>query len=273
MKVFDLVKQNSCELISWYTNLGGDDLTNKFIDIVKNEATISVNRRLNTIIGILISGQIKNIFELIEEDIRVLEQSEKYRDSLSQEDMEKAKLKSFSQKRKTFESFFTDLSYAGYGALNVSNTGIDKYGDFCIVLKKKGLMSKGIFFVKEDSLKYFDNTLNFNLNTFKSDISNFESVHLLALRKHLNSIKCTNEDKWADLVCNGNDYIEAIVTKKILKKHFQCIRVKKLHYQAYYDYIFNSYDPSATEDVKYLAGDFRNFINLCKNNKLKVEVI
>ena len=285
MNIFDIANQNWDSLkirykllkerYEDYNNLG---IFSNFVKLVKDKWTISINMRQGVLNNFLIAGKYKNIYEIKKEQGDELRKVKKM-DIISEEQAVKKHQKGYYEARVTFESTFEDGAKFKYGALNIGGLGLEKYGDYCVAIKRE--QSKeytSLAFIKEDSLNYVEEDY-VNIERLSQDIANRECVHILVALKHANDIEEIPTDELASMICCDECYVEAITMGDILNKHIESVRMSKKKYLLYYDYLYKEFlselSTSELSDIvkRYRLEDFRNMQELLTKQGIKLEVI
>ena len=103
------------------------------------------------------------------------EELEKHKIEVSVEEGSKRHLKSFYKSRMAFELAFENGEEFKYSALNIGGLGAEKYGAYCVLLKREQVEKySSLAFIKEDSLKYVDDSHVVNIEQLSQDIANRE---------------------------------------------------------------------------------------------------
>ncbi|MBI4648849.1 MAG: hypothetical protein HY738_20235 [Bacteroidia bacterium] len=226
--IFELAKKNSKHLTSAFNSIKNPSIE-KFAERVKNDGTVSINRKLENLLDTLKNDRILNVYDNIK-----LENPNITNEEIN-EKLKERQPKHY-KKRITFDAYFDGKDFK-YGALNIGNIGAytDDFGQFCIVLKKENIEGyENLCFIKKNSLEhYVDDDCNIKLTVLKKDISDLKDMHYLAAMKHHTEINDHNESEWSDILCKGEKFIEAIIKDVIFVEHFEEIRIKKDDYNKY----------------------------------------
>lgn len=279
MNIFDMSAQNSENLKRGYYSLeeryGARNyltILRKFTRLIRNQWAVSINMRQWALNNLLIAGRYKNVYELKKEREEELTRVTKLGISVEQA-LEKY-LRSYYKSRVSFDRTFEDGEKFNYGALNIGGIGLQRYGEYCAVIKRKRLEKySSLAFVKEDSLNYVDKS-RVNVEQLSQEIANRECVHLLAALKHENNIENISTDKWASMICCDKTSIEAITTDDILNKHIESVRMSKKDYLLYHDYLYKDFLSELSDPEKrYRLEAFRNMRELLAKQGIGLEVI
>ena len=280
MNIFVLSDQNSDNLRQSYRSLkvkfSDSNKLNTFIEMMK-KSTISINMRQWALNNFLIAGKYYNLYELKKE--RADELKKVIILDITPEDVLKKYLKNYYESRKIFNNYFDGSQKFTYGALNIGGLGIQKYGEYCVIIKyEQSNIYTSLIFIKEDSLNYVEGNI-LNIDKLSNDSANRECIRCLAALKHEIDLEKTPENKWASMICCNKNYIEAITMDDILIEHIESVRISKIDYNIYYDYLYkdliSELDNSDLSDVvkKYRLEDFRNMLILLDKQRIKLEVI
>ena len=280
MNIFDIANQNSDNMKTQYKLLKeryGDqnnlDILSNFVKLVKNKWAISLNMGLGTLNIFLIAGRYKNVYEVKKEQGGKLRELRKL--EISDEQAVKSHLKSYYRSRVTFNRTVEDGEKFKYGALNIGGLGSERYGEYCVVIKRKQSEEySSLAFIKEDSLEYVEGD-SVNIERLSQDIANRECVHALVALKHENGIGGFPFDELASMICCDESYIEAITTDEIENGHIGSVRMSKMDYNRYFiDYLFKDFTSEKMSEeemlkLRMLEGIFK----LLDARGIKMEVI
>jgi len=278
MSIFDMADQNSDSLKERYNSLrkkyehqNNLDILDEFTRLIENKWTVSINMRQRMINSFLISGRYKNVHELKKEGA---EELEKYNIQVSVEEGKERHLKSFYKSRMVFDLTFENGKEFKYSALNIGWLGAEKYGEYCIVLKREQVEKySSLAFIKKDSLKYVDDDF-VNIERLGQDIANRECVHFLTTLKHGEDIKSASVDKWSSIVCHSDDYIESITTDDILNTHIDMVRTSRENFNSYYfDLLYKDFVSELSDFEKYRLAAFRNMQELLNKQGIRLKVL
>ena len=278
MNIFTLASQNAENLKHSYRLLEGRckdkhelDVFNEFVRLIEDEWTISINMRPFTLNNFLITSSYKNIYTLKKENGNEIKRMGK--SGISIEQAIKKHLKGYYKPRTTFDQTFEDGDKFKYGALTIGGLGLQKYGEYCIVIKRKQSEKYAtLAFIKEDSLHYVEGS-HVDMKRLSQDIADREYVHVLAALKHEEDIKNIPAHQWTSLICGDECYIEAVTTGNIQKKHIESIRISKKYYDFIRDLFYKEFISEISDDEKRLLYDFKNMKELSKKQGINLEVI
>ena len=278
MNIFDIANQNLDNLKTQYkllkerhedqNNLG---IFSNFVKLVKNKWSISINMRHWALNNFLIAGKYKNVYELKKEQGEGLRKVRKL--EISVEQAVEKDLKGYYKGRETFDCAFEDGEKFKYGALNIGGLGLKKYGEYCVIIKRKQSEEfSSLAFIKKDSLNYVDGH-HVNIEQLCQDIANKECVHPLVTLKHENDIVGIPADEWTSMICCDESYIEAITKDEIKNSHIESVRMSKEDYLLYYDYLFKDYISEISKMEKYQLYMLLGIFKLLDKQGIKLEVI
>lgn len=278
MDIFNIADRNSDNLIAQYKlleraykNQNNLDILNRFTELIKDKWTISINMRPWILNNFLIAGRYKNVYELEKEREDELKKEKELKISVEQA-LEKH-LKDYYKSRVTFDHTFEDGEKFKYGALNIGGLGLKRYGEYCVVIKRKQSEEhSSLAFIKEGSLNYVNNHVN--IEQLSQDIANRECVHFLATLKHENDIESIPANEWPSMICGDESYIEAITIDDILNTHIKSVRMSKKDYQFYYyDYLYKDFISELSISEKYQLYMLLGIFKLLAKQGIKLEVI
>lgn len=278
MNIFDRANQNLDNLKTQYKLLkerhedqNNRDIFSNFVKLVKNKWSISINMRHWTLNNFLIAGKYKNVYELKKEQGEGLRKVRKL--EISVEQAVEKDLKCYYKARETFDRTFEDGEKFKYGALNIGGLGLKKYGEYCVIIKRKQSEEfSSLAFIKKDSLNYVDGH-HVNIEQLCQDIANKECVHPLVTLKHENDIEGIPADEWTSRICCDESYIEAITKDEIKNSHIESVRMSKEDYLLYYDYLFKDYISEISKMEKYQLYMLLGIFKLLDKQGIKLEVI
>lgn len=243
-----------------------------FLDFVEKRWSISINLKESRLKSFLISGKYKNMYQVIEEDLKELRQERGI--NISKEEAAKNRMGPFYEKRKIFENQFEDSERFIYAAFNIGGLGLKKYGeDFSLIIHQKEVEKlSSCAFLKKESIAYVENN-GLNTAQLKKDTADRKTVHLLAAIKNEEKVQDTTAEKWPKIVCCEHDYIEAVTTDEISLGHIDTVRVNKKPYNMYFDYLYKAYSSQLDESEIRHLGEFKNILQLLEKNGLNKEII
>lgn len=267
-----MANDNAKNLLNQYESLIKDNdpsLLNQFCTIIQNEWTVSINMRPNILIRFFVSGKYKNVHESRGDMIKELARANGI--LVPQEIADGVRLKKWHNARELFENSINNGKKFKYGALNIGGVGTEKYGDFCIVFDRDYFgFSLTIVFIKEDSLKYVDDS-RIDEERLRKDIADMNHVQYLATLKHKNDIDKDNRS-YPYIVCNDRTYMESIIQDELSINSIESVRISKKRYDSYYSYLYNYLTSNISVLEKYQLDEFWNIVQFLSKNEIRLEV-
>jgi hypothetical protein len=244
------------------------DILSEFARSIKNEWTISINMRPSILNYFLIVGRYMNVYELKKKSREHIKEA-----AVSVEYAIKKHLGDYYSSRTAFDRTFKDGEKFKYGALNIGGVGLRKFGEYCVIMNQRQLRTHmSVVFIKEDSLHYVKGDQT-DIKRLGQEISDKESVHLLAALKHEHTIQSIPPDEWASLICCDECYIEAVTIDDISNKHIENIRVSKKYYDFISDLLYKDFISEISDEEKTLLYDFKVMREVSKKEGIEFEVI
>jgi len=247
MNIFEMGNKNSDQLKACYVIIrdkyekqGSLCTLEAFTKMIESEWTISINMPPERILRFLTLGYCDSIHGYIESLERTIEKTSDI--VVDQEAVYRALLKSWKDKRIAFEQKFDGGDRFKYGALNFSKIGIiGKYGYFYVILERLKIEQYlSLVFIMYDSLrKYVDNNCCVNIGQLAQEIANKDHVQILSSIKHEGDIGSTPDYDWPKMICNDDNYIEAIIQDEIRVEHIGIVYIKRSKFDELYNDIFN----------------------------------
>ncbi|RCV63135.1 hypothetical protein C5S53_15430 [Methanophagales archaeon] len=277
--IFDMADQNSDNLKTRHKllkekheNQNNLDLFKNFIDFMRDKPTISINIRQGVLISFLIQGVYKNRYEVTTE--RIEELNGKRKIGISHETAMDLQLKPHKKERKIFNSTFECAEKFKYGALNIGGLGPEKFGEYCVIIKRKQSNEYSLLaFIKEDSLKYVEEN-SVDVERLSRDIANRECVPALVALKHENEIGGIPFDELASMICSNEGYIEAITKGEIKNVHIECVRMRQSVSNRFENDLYKALISELSDaEERYWLEAFINMRDLLHNLGIRVEVI
>lgn len=278
MDIFEIAGENSDNLKRSYCLLEDRcndqdeiDILDKFARTIKDEWTISINIGPRELTHFLILGFYMNIYEKKERDKENLKE---YKSVIPVEEAVEKHLGDNYERRAAFERLFGNGKKFRYGALNIGGLGLRKFGEFCVVIKRKQSRNYvSLAFIKRDSLDYVDRD-QVDVERLRQNVADRESVHFLACLKHEDDIKRIPSDEWASSICRDGCYIEAVTMDDILNNHIECIRIGKEEHDHYYNvHLYNVYESKSSDYEELRLYEFLNIQELSRQLGIKIKRI
>jgi len=174
-------------------------------------------------------------------------------------------------RRIAFDSCYGGAEFI-YGALNVGGLGPTQYGYYCFVIAKTvPSATMRVAYLPGDSLKcYVSTTGVVDHPTIAAVVANHAHRGHLAVCKHAANLE---SDDWNDLVCNPDDYIEAIFETSPTPADVDTIRIAAAEYDRLYDLTLALFSASATPEQLFEASVFQSLISAADLAGIPVTVI
>ena len=277
LDLFEISEQNSKKLENHYKKIkkeyeletGG--IFENFAEFIERNWAVSINLKQSEINSFLISGVYRNMYGIIDEDLKELRLAHDV--DISREDAAQNRMGIYYEKRKIFEDPFKDSDRFIYAAFNTGGPGLKKYGDFCLIIHQKEVeMFCSCAFLKKESISYVSND-RLNIDRLKRDTADRKSIHFLAALKHAKKIVDTPEKEWPGMVCSEKSYIEAVTTEEISIGHIGTVRLSKDSYERYYNYLYRVYSSQLEESEKLYLRTFKDMLKLLGKNRINKEII
>jgi len=282
--LFELAEKNSEYLREQYKQLNDKcsesqkALLNDFSEKLLQGWTLSVNMSDCPLVKWLDTGHYINIYELKDSeaneliDIGGLDSSEKEH---AVERSLKKRLKQFYEARKTFDTAFFNGKKFKYTALNIGGIGASRYGPYCIIVERaKTECYSTLAFIKEDSAINYVENQQVMLDRLSHDISDKNCITLLAVIKHKTDIETNPIEKWPVIICNNNDYIEAITTDDILSDHIKCVQITRTFYNSIFNSLKRQFSGQRVSKEKlYRMSFFKHIMSELKKRGIEWEVV
>ena len=95
-----------------------------------------------------------------------------------------------------------------------------RYGQFCVILKAEFFEGDVLAaYLKSDSLKtYMPTETDFRETALRQEAATHQNRHHLAAVKHAAALKTATPTDWAEMVCNNDEFVEAVFVK-----NFDCV--------------------------------------------------
>ena len=255
MDFFSLCVRNDAQLGELFQallfSLGATqkEVLSRFAATVASSGRIGVNMRPTVLQELLASGEWFNIHEWAE---KVAHKSSKSKEGILQE-----KLGPFYDKRVAFDAYFAGGESFRYGALNIGGLGTERYGEFCVVLRHEEMTATcEIGYLQSDSLRTYVSDKGVDGTALEKECSSDAAKHLLCSLKHSAELDAASEETWPQMVCNQDQYVEAIFVGGLSAEKIQSVRISKGLYELYYEYVYNEYREKLSELDRYRTDTF-----------------
>lgn len=241
MNFFHVCRRNTTSLEARFRDCiaarddGERAVIGRFAEVVREKGRIALNLRPMGLLDLLQSNRLLNVYQWAALKVN---KSKKVR-----EEIIKDRLGEYYERRVAFDRHFVDGEDFKYGALSTGGLGADKYGEYCIVLSRDALENGGdVGYLQADSLsRYLTSDSAVNEEELVRDCAPDSHRQILAAIKHSLAILCLAESRWSSLLCNNDDYLEAIFTGEIASNKIDSVRIDKLDYDLCMEYGFNEH--------------------------------
>ncbi|MBF0345589.1 MAG: hypothetical protein HQL06_15345 [Nitrospirae bacterium] len=272
--IFKKAKGNSKNLKSRFKQVN-DNCSNQsrlqdFRGVIDDGWGFSVNMHSKALMGFLESGKLKNIYDIIRDELG---------DTANVNDFDRRleeRLKGYYALRKEFDAIFDKSERFKYGSLYIAGLGAAKYGPFCIILKKDIIKSRSsVAFIKSDSLNCYVRAGRIDSGLLCKDTADRGHVSLLAAVKHGENLD-SDSTRWYYMICNRDDYIEAITTDDISIDHIDKIVIDAQARGSVYLDMVDKHEGDI-DDVSKLGEvseteDFESLMELIESKGIVIEV-
>ena len=278
LDLFEIAGQNAKRIENHYKEIerqnrteDGTSLFDEFVDFVKNKWALSINVRQWDINSFLISGEYKNMYQAIKDDLKELNIERNL--DISIEEAAKKRMGIHFEKRKIFENQFEDSERFKYAAFNIGGLGLKKYGSFSLIIAQKEVEKlSSCAFLEKESIRYVDDN-HLNIKKLKKDATDRKTVHLLAAVKNEKELQGSAKEKWPEMVCNEKNYIEAVTKDEISVNYIDTVRVSKDSHDMYFNYLYKAYSSQLDESEKRQLGAYKDMLKLLEKNRINKEIV
>jgi hypothetical protein len=207
----------------------------RFADRVRDDGRMSINMRQGVLLTFLLSAKHQNIYEWAEG--RATRSTTKTAQEIIRE-----RLGTFYELRIAFDSFFVRGAELRYGALNIGGVGASRYGSYCSVVKDIGAPKFQVAYLRADSLKtYMLPGPRVDGPAVEQDAAPHRERHCLAGIKHAAEVVKRLDAAWPEVLCNNDDYVEAIFVGDLAPDDIECVRMTKADHEDLYDLAFEDF--------------------------------
>ena len=262
LNLFSLAQENMNELAQWHKSYPPSDEELKFLSTIESLGDISINVHLFDLVEILSNDIVRNMYDATRRDKEIADEAWDEARDINITRMWQARLRSFYKKRLLFDQMFAGYAKFKYTALNSCGLGLAKYGSFCLNFDRFQLE---IVFLAQESLKYIDDHLQFDLDLFRKEISLNDLLPILALRKHKNEL--TTPGFSFSNMCAETNYIEGIILGELTTSQICDVRVSMNIDHSYRDIFCRYYGGVALDEQEKMM--LRLFLKMRKLLKLK----
>ena len=114
----------------------------------------------------------------------------------------------------------------------------------------------------------------FKLEVFRDHLAYDDHSPHLAGVKHGEDAAKEDPANWDRLLCNDDDYIEAIFfDTELTIKGLEVVRMTRRHYEEFFDDLFDLEVKGLSDDVSYPAQTFRDILAILRTNSIPLELI
>jgi hypothetical protein len=272
MDVFGIAEQNADQLDNRFMRLvqavsaPTKDRLKKFVDSVARDGRIGVNMRPWVVVDLIQNDRHLNMYEAANEAADI---SGKDCDGIL-----RARLGKWYARRLAFAARFQDGQRFRYGALNIGELGATNYGTFCTVLVQNFPADRRVAYVKTDSLRgYTDSAGNVDDATLRNDVAGQDRCHVLAALKHATQIESREDDKWPNMLCSNDDYIEVLFVADICCKSVEEVRVSSRELAIAEELCFDAHGRKLTEEEKSLASIYLNIFRARRDGLIQLREV
>lgn len=273
MDLFIVAKANGQDLharmqaVSSSLSLSERTSLKRFADRVRKDGHISINMRQSVLLSFLVSSAHQNIYEWAA--------ARAVRSTKTQEEIMRQQLGTYYEKRTAFDGFFTDGDKLRYGALNVGGAGASHYGDFCTVVKSASAEHKfRVAYLRGDSLKtYMLPASRVDGTAVERDAAPHSHRHCIATIKHARDVVGTAETDWPTILCNSEDFIEAIFAGEFVANDIECVRMIRADHEALYEFAFEDFQTKLNKSEKIEIDNFILILDELVRCGIRLEVV
>ena len=176
--------------------------------------------------------------------------------------------------RLAFDRAFDHGDRFRYGALNIGNAGTRQYGLFCIVFRGDfPPPGEQVAYLKTDSLKgYVSAAGTLDEVALRRDAAGPAQRHILAAIKHAGDAT-RRADRWPDMICGGDTYIEAIFVTEVTTATVAEVRVLERDYRDLWNLCFAAHGRTLSEEEKATAFDFLSLLRADRAGVIQIRVV
>jgi len=247
---------------------------NNLLNAIETDSIVCINMKTDKLLKVIESGFYINCFEKYAQDSGI-----GFNDFISQnkEDIINSMygiLGDFSKNRVDFSSKFIGGFLFKYLSLNMPNSiGIQRFGKLCVELKRERILTfKVCVAVKKDSLLFYYENDDFNVNKFLSDIVVYNSLNKLVLDKHFEDI--VNDNYNLNKLCSNDSYIEIIVGDRITSDSLLQVYISEEEYDRCFKELHKkAINKTLTPWEKKEYNDFCKMVSSLGRNKIQLRKV
>jgi hypothetical protein len=241
------------------------DVLIHFSDWVRDQCRITINVKLYVVCDLIHNGEYLNIYDA----------AAQYSDShgVPEEDLLKAWLGSFYERRIAFDSAFEHGKKFNYGALTAGSGGLREYDPYCLQLVEG-------FHATVTALAYFPGDSISICFTAAGDldepltcsmITSHTQRHILATCKHCSAALSQVESRWPELMSTKAGCIEAVFVGKVTLNSIEKVQVLKSEYDRVMSLIMRTIGRRLETAEHTLTYSFRQVVAAAKNKVITLE--
>jgi hypothetical protein len=230
----------------------------RFAERVRDGGRISINMRQSVLLSFLVSSKHQNMYEWVA--------ARATRSTKSPQEILREQLGGFYERRTTFDQFFVDGDKLRYGALNIGGAGASRYGTYCSVVKDLATQTFQVAYLRGDSLK------TYMLPGPSVDGPAIERDCVAAL-KHASDVVGAPDAAWPAILCNNDEYVEAIFTGDLTADHIECVRMTKADHEALYDFAFEDFHTKLSKADKLEVDNFVMILDELSKRGIRLELV
>jgi len=238
----------------------------RFAKRVEDEGRISINMRQGVLLSFLVSGRHQNIYEWAA--------ARSARSTKAAPDIMREQLGPYYERRTVFDGFFARGDELRYGALNIGGAGATRYGSYCSVVKDATARALEVAYLRADSLRtYMVPGPAVDGAAVEADAASHPARHCLAARKHAGAVVRTADAAWPALLCNDDDYVEAIFHGDLAADAIECVRMTGADHEALYEFAFEEFSIRLSKAERLEIDTFVMIIDALDHRGIRLEVV
>ena len=203
-----------------------------FADRVEREGQVGMNMRPMVLLDFLQNDRLMNIHEW------AAHKSSRSKKSL--DDILREKLGPYFDRRIAFDNHFEGGTRFRYGTLSIGGLGPRQYGEYCAVFKHADVMEQcQVGYLKSDSLNnYLTPDLDINEVKLRCECAPESHKHMLATMKHADKLTGEPQERWPEMLCSGDDYVEAVLAGDLSPGNVAAVRISNVDYELYWEHAY-----------------------------------
>ncbi|HUT54311.1 MAG TPA: hypothetical protein VM658_13060 [bacterium] len=271
--LFDLARSNTARLDEEYGResaaLAPDDrrIMDRFAATVRKSGRIAHNMGQLDLLQFLKSGQLKNCYEIAEEQSKAAGGPGK--NSI------KKKYGTLYHRHEVFHGAFIDGELFLYGSLNIGGLGAARFGDHCSILNEELFQGAyQIAFLQSDSLKtkhYWAPGPTLQIEALARELAPETHKNKLAALKHREEIIGASDPRsWPEILCRENVNIEAIFVGVVTPGELETVRFPA---SKYLRYAVDGRRAALSKLEQDMAGRLESILSMLDNMSIKREFV